>query len=1176
MTGTTTRSVAVHGGPPFPATGRVVDAETGEPIATALVHAAAHTFSVPVDEHGRFRMDLAAPDAFAMVAGAPGYAMCWQPLEDDRKDLEFRLRRETPETVPHPDYPRPDFDRRPGSDGTWTSLNGTWRLRFDPDNCGLRDGWAAGEDYPHLVVVPFSYTSLAGVGEQARASNVDYASQFADRRGIVWYFREFTVPPGFSAERHTLLRFGAVEWHSTVFLDGAQCFRHDGGYSPFEVDLGRLEPGSTHSVAVRAVVPDNSDRTPYPQGKQTSWYTDTGGIWQPVWLEQADPVRVRDLRVTPELQFEGTDVVSARVSVDAGAEHADGAELKLVIRAQDAPPGPARAGEPAGFPAPREPVVGEVVAEQSVRLDGDRASVTIPVPQPRLWEPEQPWLYRLEAVLQVPGGRDEVHTWFGLRSITRQWAPGHAPSEQDDPAEQYQYLMLNNRPLYLRSVLDQGFNPWAGYSYTGLYQGARASGGASADASGNDATGDSISAPGKGSVLFDLALSKQLGFNSARMHIKVNDPLYYHWADVLGVLVFYDLPNFGYRGHSPAAERLFESVLRDAAHRDYNHPSIVIWDVINEAWGVGGGIAELRLTEHTKPWIERMMALSRRLLGDTRLLVDNSPCCNNYHPSEDTDLLDFHGYYSTWEEWVEVVDDYVHNTHPGSTHNMEKDRIQHGQPLVNSEYGPWSGGAEMDQEVATPFRYTTEVFRSRSKMAGYLFTELTDVEWEWNGWASYDRTLEVPGYLDSDGRQGGVPQANADDVLLVDGRPARRVHPGERITLPVLGSLFSVPPKSDAELTLRWRAGGADNTAAPLPAGDWQQRPVRPDWHTVSSLGEVALTVPDRLAVGHVDLELLRDNEVIATGRTALLGTSGVPERAIELDPVRARRSWPMGSALFDTGSAAAALGYGDGTFHWELPVPRELGEYTRVQLLAEVSAQRPDLPRTRFPQTSERRYPTTLTVTVDGVGEHEVRLPDAPADARGVFSHDAGFDPGRYGYRVLLDFDADLVRAAAADGPLRVSLAGRGGGLALFGAGTGRYGIAPRLVFGTEPLPGPRITGAEPFPSTREGAGVNTYLVPGRPERGTAGRMILNVVNDSPEHVSEVRPVLDVRGGWTVEPDVETLAMSLAPGESRALGFTVHPHDSGIAEVRTIAYYTDSRGRQVSRRLWVLPIANR
>lgn len=1145
-------------------TGYVVDADTEAPIASAVVHAAGDERSHPVGEHGEFTVALG--ELPAVVAGAQGYRMCWHPIRDSAEPAVLRLSRETPECVPHPAYPRPDFDRRPGSDGKWLSLNGTWSLRFDTEGVGLRDGWAVGTGYQHLVRVPFSYTSLAGVGEQARACNTCYASQFAARRGVVWYQREFTVPAGFAVGRHTLLRFGAVEWHSTVFLDGAQVARHDGGYSPFDVDLGELVPGASHSLVVRTVVPDNSEQTPYPQGKQTSWYTDTGGVWQSVWLEQADQARLDRVHVTPKIFFDGTKVRAAHAHVKVSANQSD-ALLRLRVRAQAGAPGAVAPSRMDGFGEPREPSFGEVVAETTVRLDGGRAEVTIPVLEPRLWEPDTPWLYRLEAELDGgEAGFDAVHTLFGLRTIGREWAPGHSPQEQLEVTRQYQYLMLNNRPIYLRSVLDQAFNPWGGYSYTGLYQGA-------------DLVSGTIDSPAKGSMLYDLALTKQLGFNSARLHIKVNDPLYYHWADVLGVLVWYDLPNFGYRGYSPTAEHLFESVLTDAVHRDYNHPSVVIWDVINEAWGVGGGIAEMRMSAKSKPWIERMVQLSRRLVGETRLVVDNSPCCNNYHCSADTDLLDFHGYYSTWEEWARVIDDYVHNTFPGSTHNMEADVFQSGQPLLNSEYGPWSGGAEMDQEVATPFRYTTELFRSRSKMAGYLFTELTDIEWEWNGWAAYDRTLEVPGYLDAAGRHRGVAVANADDVLLVCGRPVQRVLPGGALSVPVLASLFSGAPLDG--LTLRWRVTGTDSVGVVLPEQPWQERRVAPERFTASELGMIRLEIPAALMTGRAVLELVRGDRLVATAQTALVSPPGMvaPLTAagatvLPLDPLAADADWPMGSAMFGSGGARVAIGYGDGTFGWRLEVPKSLrdSEYDTVQLVLEVSAQRPDLPRTRHPQTSERRYPSTLRATVDGVGTHWLPLPDAPADARGVLSHDSGFDPGRYGYRVVLDFDAAAVRAAAREGSLSVTLGGTAGGLAVFGSRTGRYGITPQLVFSTGGVPGPEFGEPESYPESVEGAGVNSYLVPGSPAPGNASIMIVNVVNNLPYPVHGVFAELLVPGGWQATPDGDA-APELRPGEATALRYTVTPDHPGPAMLRTRVFFDGERGDQVTQREWVVPV---
>ncbi|MGH3621322.1 MAG: sugar-binding domain-containing protein, partial [Sciscionella sp.] len=346
-------------------TGRVVDADTDVPVAGAVVHAAGDERSYPVGEHGEFSLPLG--EVPAVVAGAQGYAMCWHVVRDGGEPMLLRLSPETPGSVPHPDYPRPDCDRRPGSDGKWLSLNGTWSLRFDPDVVGLREGWAGDAGYEHLVRVPFSYTSLAGVGEQARAQNTCYASQFADRRGVVWYRREFTVPADFAAGRHTLLRFGAVEWHATVFLDGAQVARHDGGYSPFDVDIGTLAPGTTHSLVVRVVVPDNSERTPYPQGKQTSWYTDTGGIWQSVWLEQADPARLGRVHVTPRIAFDGT-VLTAQACVELSANQPD-AVVRLRVRAPAGEPGVAALPGADDVGRPREPSVGEVVAETTVLLD---------------------------------------------------------------------------------------------------------------------------------------------------------------------------------------------------------------------------------------------------------------------------------------------------------------------------------------------------------------------------------------------------------------------------------------------------------------------------------------------------------------------------------------------------------------------------------------------------------------------------------------------------------------------------------------------------------------------------------------------------------------------------------------------------------------------------------------
>ncbi|MCP2330727.1 NPCBM-associated, NEW3 domain of alpha-galactosidase [Actinoalloteichus cyanogriseus DSM 43889] len=1152
--------------------GQVVDADTGRPLPGAVVHVTEQTSTVRTDADGRFTVPEAPVDALALVAARQGYSFGWHPLEDPNAPVTLALEAETPDTVPHPDYPRPDFDRRAGVDGQWASLNGTWSLDFDPSDVGVDEGWHEGDhEWAHAVRVPFAYNSLAGIGEERRAGNQVYASQFAEARGTVWYQRDLTVPEDWPTDRGTLLRFGAVEWRAEVFLDGNRVGENDGGYSPFDVDLGPLRPGAEHSLVVRVEVPDNSATTPYPQGKQMGWYTDTGGIWQSVWIEPADSARLTTVHTTPEIDFDGREATAARVTVDVEARGAPDGTVELAVRAQDGEPG-ARAGQrqdgvsAPGLPVPVEPTVGEVVATATVTLVDGAGSAVIDVPDPRLWEPEAPWLYRVDASLTDQAGSDRVDTWFGLRTVSREWLPGHSPEEQDDPAEQYQYLFLNNRPVYLRSVLDQNFNPWGNYSYTGLYQGA-------------DLRGGELEDPGKGSVLFDLALTKQLGFNSVRPHIKVNDPLYYHWADVLGLLVWYDQPNFGYDGYGPEAERLWEEVLRDAVHRDYNHPSIVIWDAFNEAWGFnatpGGPIRD-----DAKPWIERMFDLTTDLVRGTRLVVDNSPCCENGHLV--TDINDFHGYYSTWEEWAATVDRIVSNTYPGSTHNFEDGRTQSGQPLMNSEFGPWSGGREKDQEVATPFRYTAELFRAEQKMSGYLFTELTDLEWEWNGWAAYDRTLQVPGYLDADGAQGGVGLANADDVLLVGERPVQRLVGDDPIGLVVRSSLFS--GRDLGETTLRWRVTGTDGTGAELPSSDWAEVPVSPETFAVTELTTVEVRPPDGFVAGRLDAELLSDGQPVASGQTVLAAWGAAAEQAagtLALDPAGADVEWPQGSEVFSQDGASAVVGWGDGEFRWHLTVPEDLrdGGFDSAQLVLEAAASRPSLPRTSFPQTSERVFPTTLSATVSGAGTvvetEAVVLPDDPADARGALSHESGFHPGQYGYRVLLDLDVEDMRAAVADGEVTVTLRGAGGGLTVLGPRTGRFGVPPQLVLSEGAgLPGPAVAGGEPYLRTAEAAGVTTHLLAGDATAGAEAAMTVSVVNDSGEVVRDVRPAFVAPEGWTVEALGDHTVGELAPGEGAHLRYRVVPDGDGPVTVRTRAYYSTGEGRQVTEEPWELDLS--
>ncbi len=116
-------------------------------------------------------------------------------------------------------------------------------------------------------------------------------------------------------------------------------------------------------------------------------------------------------------------------------------------------------------------------------------------------------------------------------------------------------VLLNDRPLYQRLVLDQGYFP------EGI-----------------------LTAPTDEDLRRDIELAKEMGFNGARKHQKVEDPRWLFWADTLGFLVWGEMAN-AYQ-YSPGYVRRMTAEWQEAVMRDYNHPCIVAWVPMNESWGV--------------------------------------------------------------------------------------------------------------------------------------------------------------------------------------------------------------------------------------------------------------------------------------------------------------------------------------------------------------------------------------------------------------------------------------------------------------------------------------------------------------------------------------------------------------------------------------------------------------
>ena len=175
-------------------------------------------------------------------------------------------------TLPRGEHPRPDFMR-----DTFCNLNGEWQFAYDDDDRGLREGWQApGTALPLRITVPFAY--------QTKASGLGPTDEI---HPILWYRRAFSVPEAM-AGRRVLLRFGAVDYRCRVYVNGACVGGHEGGYTPFALDITPALRDGENDLCLRVEdAPDCAQprcKQHWARGLMGCWYTPVSGIWQSVWL----------------------------------------------------------------------------------------------------------------------------------------------------------------------------------------------------------------------------------------------------------------------------------------------------------------------------------------------------------------------------------------------------------------------------------------------------------------------------------------------------------------------------------------------------------------------------------------------------------------------------------------------------------------------------------------------------------------------------------------------------------------------------------------------------------------------------------------------------------------------------------------------------------------------------
>jgi len=657
---------------------------------------------------------------------------------------------------------------------------------------------------------------------------------------------------------------------------------------------------------------------------------------------------------------------------------------------------------------------------------GKPRTATIKLKAPKPWTPDSPILYPvIFEVSDVSNGlMDRVESYFGLREI----------GVADAPGRDYQYICLNGKPIYLRGALHQSFHPDGIYQYP------------------DDAT-----------MRSDYELCNRIGINFLRIHIKAPIPRELYWADRLGVLIMQDMPN--YWVHSQQAMDWYEQMLREVIERDFNHPAIFSWCDFNETWGIG----HEKYDADRQRWVEQMYHLTKAI-DPTRLVEDNSPCRYDHVI---TDINSWHFYINDYAKARRHIREVVDKTHPGSTFNYIGGRRQANAPLMNSEYGGISAGLG-DQDISWCFKYLTNELRSHDKICGYIYTELSDIEWEHNGLANYDRSAKEYGY--EFWHPGfALADINNPDFVVIDAPPCLDLEPGESRELPIKISHWS--DRQAKALQLRWRVDWLDRFGE-RTEGRWQSQAA--EWKPFAVVGQPAIRVTVDAqagrAVGALLVELLDGKAILARNYVNTLVDRASPRVevldekrvALRFDPADlAGWKWPPDQKPQFDGIAAGKLcarGAGYVEYRLQLPADVEPDDLDAVELMAELSAKAGDeklaWPARKkpvdYPQTDVKKWPTDVRIRINGIEVHRQTLDDDPADARGMLSHLRQHHPGSYGW---------LVRAGAAGTPARKIAAAMGpdrrlvirfevpadaehrGGLAIFGDGLGRYPVAPTCI---------------------------------------------------------------------------------------------------------------------------------
>ena len=557
------------------------------------------------------------------------------------------------------EYPRPQMVRE-----SFINLNGEWEFAFD-DDCSGELVW-----YYHTfpqglkINVPFSYESkMSGIGDRTM-------------HPCVWYNKVFDAPK-LAPNQRLLLHFEGCDYYTKVWVNGKKAGENTGCYHRFGFDITDFLLPSANKITVKA---EDSYDDFQPRGKQSTraenfacFYTRTTGIYKTVWMEVVNSSYIEHIKLLPNYDTNEVDI-----TLDTELTFGE-CEVDIDITFN-----------------------GEKILTKTDKVSKKESQFKISLgSNVAHWSPEAPNLYDISFTLKKGGEiYDYAESYFGVRK-----------TECKDGK-----FLLNEEPVYMRMVLDQGYWPES-----------------------------VLTPPSFDSLKKDIDITFKCGYNGVRKHQKVEDERYYYLCDRLGLMLWSEI------GNAMSYDRASGLYALDGWSKVVNqylsHPCIVTWVPYNEDWG----LYKVDKREDSQAFINNFYYHTKEL-DPTRPVI-----CNDGWHHTISDIITMHEYtqnpevmHSKFNEnWDKLMDGTVGLNDDGT--KVFADNYHHmGQPNMITEYGGigmegtegWGYGEPVTDEASfiRRFEALTGAIYDTPHICGYCFTQLTDIEQEQNGLFYFDRT----------------------------------------------------------------------------------------------------------------------------------------------------------------------------------------------------------------------------------------------------------------------------------------------------------------------------------------------------------------------------------------------------------------------------------------------------